>query len=98
MNEKRIVGTFDIPESMAQHLSDLLIKQGIRDRVLKNCTDDAAKFSQMENMLIPIEREINLIKMKISTEHVPEEYRSSMYVWNYDGYDIAGTKVYVFSA
>lgn len=90
------IGTFDIPEPLARELSDLLTKQTIRERLLNQNLSDPVKFEQIESMLMPITAKIEAIKLKITEEHVPDCYRSSIYSWNYDGWEAAGTQVVVY--
>lgn len=97
MNENQKVGTFVIPEEVAKELSDLLIKQTIRERVLVNVIDQPDKYKVAEENLIPIVSRIEAIKMNITKNYVPAEFRSSEYIWNYDGYEISGTSVAVYS-
>lgn len=93
-----IVDTFTIPEQVAKRLSDLLVKQSIREKLLDQNIENAEKYERMENMLVPIVAEINQLKNQITMEYVPEKYQSDMYVWNYDGYDIDGCTVYIHNA
>lgn len=83
-----VIDTFTIPEELAQELSDLLIKQSIRQNTVNSCVGDPEKYGQAEAMLIPITAEIDKIKYHISTELVPKKYRSSKYRWNFNGWEI----------
>lgn len=87
------VHTFEIPEELAHKLSDLLIKQGIRERLCANNMDDPVKFEQAEALLIPIVAEVDKIKNHITSEYVPAQYRFDQYTWNYLGWDIATNHV-----
>lgn len=93
-----IVDTFTIPEQVAKRLSELLVKQSIREKLLDQNIENAEKYERMESMLIPIVAEINQLKNQITMEYVPEKYQSDMYVWNYDGYEIDGCTVYIHNA
>lgn len=93
MNEQIIIGSFEIPEELAKELSELLTKQTIRERLLAQLIDEPVKYEKTEAMLIPVTARIEAIKVKITNEFVPEEYRSSEYIWNYDGFEVAGCKV-----
>ena len=95
MTDQTIVGSFTIPEELAQELSDLLTKQTIRERLLIQLIDDPVKYEQAENMLVPITAKIEAIKVKITNEYVPKHYRFAKYSWNYDGWEVAGNKVMV---
>ena len=97
MTEQIIVGSFNIPDELAKELSELLTKQTIRERILVQLVDDQVKFEQAEKMLIPITSKIEAIKIKITNEYVPNEFRSPKYVWNYDGYEVAGFTVNVLT-
>ena len=77
MKKQVVIGTFQIPEDLAKELSELLIKQTIRERVLVQLVEDPIKYEQTENLLIPITAKIEAIKIKITNEYVPEMYRSS---------------------
>lgn len=93
-----IVGTFDIPDDLAKELSDLLVKQTIREKMLLQVIDDPNKYAMMEKMLIPITSRIEAIKVKITRDYVPEKFNSESYMWNYDGYEIDGNSVQVLHA
>lgn len=97
MNEQIIVGRFSIPEELAKELSELLTKQTIRERLLIQLIDDPKKYEQAEELIIPITSKIEAIKIKITNEFVPDEYRSSKYVWNYDGWEVAENNVNVLT-
>ena len=97
MENQIMVGSFEIPEALAKELSELLTKQTIREKLLLQVMDDSVKFNQVEALLIPITAKIEAIKNKITNEYVPEQYCSAKYMWNYDGWEIAGNKVNVFT-
>lgn len=96
--EQHVVAEFTIPEELAQELSDLLVKQTIRERVLVQLVDQPEKYEEAENLLIPITRKIEAIKVKITKEYVPEKFNSAQYMWNYDGYDISENRVQIVTA
>ena len=96
MKEQVYVGSFEIPEELAKELSELLTKQTIRERLLVQLIDEPAKYEQAEAMLVPVTAKIEAIKVKITDEYVPTEYRSAEYMWNYDGFEVAGCCVNVF--
>jgi len=98
MNEQIIVGSFTIPEELAKELSELLTKQTIRERLLLQLIEDPVQYEQTEKMLIPVTSKIEAIKVKITNEYVPEEFQSSKYVWNYDGWEVAENKVNVLTS
>ena len=93
-----VVSTFEIPDELAKRLSDLLVQQSIREKVLANYIDDPAKYEQAESLLIPIVAEVESIKNMITREYVPVGYRSDEYMWNYDGYEIDGNRVQILSS
>lgn len=97
MNEtkQQIIDYFEIPEDLAIELSDLLIKQTIRERLLTQLINDQTKYEKAEEMLIPITTKIEAIKIKITKEYVPEKYNSTKYMWNYDGWEVDKNKVQV---
>ena len=92
----QIVGTFEIPEEIAKELSTLLVKQSIREKLLENVVNDPDKYNEIETMLIPLVKKIDVLKHKITNELVPEQFCDEKYMWNYDGFDIAGTTVQVY--
>ena len=96
--EQHVVAEFTIPEELAQELSDLLVKQTIRERVLVQLVDQPEKYEEAEKLLIPITRKIEAIKVKITKEYVPEKFNSAQYMWNYDGYDISENRVQIVTA
>ena len=95
---QQVVASFQIEEAVAKQLSELLIKQSIREKLLDQNINNPTKYEQMEQMLIPIVAEIEALKNHITNECVPAEYRSEQYVWNYDGYEIDGCTVYIYNA
>lgn len=97
MKNQIVVGSFEIPNELAKELSELLTKQTIRDRLLLNLIDEPAKYEEVEKMLIPITAKVEAIKMKITSEYVPEKYRNPKYIWNYDGYEVAGNSVQILT-
>jgi len=94
----KVISTFEIPDELARELSDLLTKQTIKERLLLQLLNDPEKYDQVENMLVPITARIEAIKLKITNEYVPDHYRFPQYMWNYQGYEIAGPYVDVMSA
>lgn len=97
MKEQVFVESFKIPNALAMELSELLTKQTIRERLLLQLLDDPVKYEQAESMLIPVTAKIEEIKVKITNEYVPEHYRFSNYVWNYDGWEVAGNEVHIYT-
>lgn len=92
---KKVIDHFEIPEELATELSDLLTRQTIRERLLSANTGDPVKFKELEDMLVPITSKIEAIKMRITSEFVPEQYRDERYSWNYDGWEVAKNTVQV---
>ena len=90
------VTTFEVPEEIAKKLSDLLTKQTIKERLLMQLTNEPEKFEAVEKMLIPITEEISALQIKITNEHIPEEYNSQEYIWNYDGWAVSQNKFSIF--
>lgn len=92
-----IVGSFNIPEELAKELSELLTKQSIREKLLLQLIEDPVKYEKAEEMLLPVVSKIEAIKIKITNEYVPAEYRSPNYIWNYDGWEVAGNSINVLT-
>lgn len=92
---QKVIDYFEIPDEMAQRLTDLLATQTIRERLLSNVIDQPAKYNEMEKELVKVVREVEAIKVNITKNYVPEKYNSPEYMWNYDGYDIDGNKVQI---
>ena len=93
--KQEVVDLFEIPDALAQELSELLTKQMIRERILIQVVGDNDKFAEIEKSLIPITSRIEFIKNKITTEYVPEKYSSNKYMWNYESYEIAKNQVQI---
>lgn len=94
---QQLVDTFEIPENIAKELSDLLAKQSIRERVLASVIGDPEKYEELEKQLIPVVQKIDALKTKITEEFVPDKY-DEHYVWNYNGFEVSGTKVQIYKA
>lgn len=90
-----IVDYFEIPDELAKELSDNLIKQTIRQRTLAELVNDPDRYNAAEKLLVPIVTRIEAIKVQITNQYVPIKYRSSEYMWNYDGYEIDGNHVQI---
>ena len=96
MNQiQKVIDHFEIPNELAQELSDLITKQIIRERLLVNLIGDADKYDSAEKMLMETVSQVEAIKKKITRDYVPEHYRSAQYMWNYDGYEIDGNNVQI---
>lgn len=94
--QQKVVGHFDIPEEIAKELSELLTKQMIREKLLRQIiTEDPSKYEEAEKVLIPVAAKVEAIKMRITNEFVPEQYRNPIYIWNYNGYEVDGCSVEV---
>lgn len=89
-------GSFEIPEELAKELSTLLAKQTIKEHLLENIISDKDKFDEVESQLVPIIQKIDAIKNKITSEYVPEQYRSEKYSWNFDGYEVSGNLLQIY--
>ena len=96
MSNQVLRGNFTIPDELARELSELLTKETIRTRVLTQVADDPNKFEKLEESLIPITSKIEAIKYRITNEFVPEHFRFSQYVWNYDGYEVSGNSIQIY--
>lgn len=92
---QQVVDNFEIPEDLAKELSELLVKQTIRERILLQLVADPDKFEEVEKSLIPITAKIEAIKNRITKEFVPEDYNSTKYMWNYESWEVARNKVQV---
>lgn len=92
---QQVIDNFEIPEDLAKELSELLVKQTIRERILLQLVADPDKFEEVEKSLIPITAKIEAIKNRITKEFVPEEYNSTKYMWNYESWEVARNKVQV---
>lgn len=90
-----VIDTFDIPEEMAKRLSDLLVTSSIRRNLLLELIDKPAKYEQVEAMLIPVEDEVSAIKSKITSELVPDKYRSERYTWYFAGLSLSGNECWI---
>lgn len=93
--KQKVIDYFEIPEDLAKRLTDLLATQSIRERLLLNLVDQPAKYKETEKELVKVVREIEAIKITITSTYVPERYNSSEYMWNYDGWDIDENKVQI---
>lgn len=94
--ENNVITEFEIPETLAKELSELLVKQSIRERLLLQLIDEPVKFEKYEKILIPIVSKIEAIKAKITSEYVPSEYASEEYSWNYNGWEISQNYCQIF--
>ena len=92
---QQVIDNFEIPEDLAKELSELLVKQTIRERILLQLVADPDKFEEVEKSLIPITSKVEAIKNRITKEFVPEEYNSTKYMWNYESWEVARNKVQV---
>ena len=92
---QQVIDNFEIPEDLAKELSELLVKQTIRERILLQLVADPDKFEEVEKSLIPITAKVEAIKNRITKEFVPEEYNSTKYMWNYESGEVARNKVQV---
>lgn len=92
------VGNFEIPDTIAHELSDLLIKQTIREKMLYQAIENknTGMYDELEKMLIPVTERIEALKIKITNEYVPSEFNDEKFVWNYDGYEVAKNVVNIY--
>lgn len=87
------IDTFEIPTEIAQNLTNLMTNQAINDRILSSVADQPEKYKAVMADQIKIQREIDALKYKITSEFVPDQYRFEQYSWNYNGIDVAGNEV-----
>lgn len=95
--KNEVLQTFTIPEELAERLSNLLVTQSIRERLLASLVGKP-EYEQVEQSLIALITEIDKLKNQITTDYVPPEYRSEEYQWNYDGYGISGNVISILYA
>jgi hypothetical protein len=94
--ENEIVAQFEIPEEMAKELSGLLTESAVKKGLLIDLVEMPARYEIIEKLVIALEDKITAIKNKITSEYVPQEYRTVDFSWNYDGYVTAGKTVHIF--
>ena len=92
------VTTFEVPESIAKRLSELLIKERVRKQLLAESVNDPSRFDELENLVIIIVSEIDKIKHDITTLYVPNQSRSEDYIWDYNGYEIDKNHFTIYKA
>lgn len=85
----------EIPDEMAKELSDLLIRQNIRENMLERCIDDPARYQKVEEMLVPINARIAFIQAIITQNYIPDVFKSDEYMWNYNGWEIDQNKIHI---
>jgi hypothetical protein len=90
---QRVVGHFEIPEELAKELSENLVRQTIKERLLLQLLDEPEKYIKVENDLVPITAKIEAIKMMITKKYVPNEYNEARFIWNYNGFEVDGNQV-----
>lgn len=93
-----IIDWFEIPEEIAKELSELLVKQSIRETMLQTMISDPVKYEQAEKLLIPVVSKVEALKATITRKYVPEKYRSDKFMWNYDGYEIDKNQVQILNS
>lgn len=91
--EHRIVDHVEIPDDIAKNLSDLLVKQVVRERILMASLSDPVKFEEAEKLLLPITEKIEMMKTRITQNLIPDRYNDPKYIWNYNGYAISENKI-----
>ena len=89
------VSTFEIPDELAQELSELMTIRSIRMNLLMSMVDQPSGYEQVEKSLIPIEEKLSAIKAKITEEYVPLPYRLAKYSWTFTGYFDGNTTVLI---
>lgn len=88
-----VIEMVPIPEELAKELSELLVKQTIRERVLVQLVGQPEKYEEAEKMLAPVVAKVEAIKVKITREYIPAKFNDPRYVWNFNGYEIDGAAV-----
>lgn len=94
----RVIDHFEIPEELAKELSELLIKESIRERLLIELLENPAQYEIAEQKLLPIKAKLEAIKVKITKEYVPEKYNDARYNWNYLGWEVAKNQIEILDS
>lgn len=95
MTNNTVVEYVEVPEELAQELSELLTKQTIRERLLMQNLNDVDAFEKIEALLVPITAKIEALKVKITSQHIPEKYQFERYIWNYEGWEVAQNRIQI---
>lgn len=95
---QRVIDQIEIPEDIAKELSDLLVKQVVRERVLLASLSDPVKFEEAEKLVLPITEKIEAMKTRITQSYIPEKYNDSKYIWNYNGYAVSQNKIEIIES
>ena len=90
------VEVFEIPEYLAKELSDLLVRESIRKKLLSEVLNDPVKYEQIEDLLAKATERIDEIKHLITIEYVPDEFHSEKFIWDYKGYSIDKNVVSIY--
>lgn len=90
-----VIDEFEIPDELAQELTALLTESSIKKSLLIELVEFPTKYEIIEKAVIILEDKISVLKNTITRQYVPEEYRTSEYSWNYDGYSSAGNVVQI---
>lgn len=90
------VEVFEIPEHLAKELSDLLVRESIRKKLLSEVLNDPVKYEQIEDLLAKATERIDEIKNLITVEFVPDEFQSEKFIWDYKGYSIDKNVVSIY--
>ena len=72
-----VIDHFEIPEELAKELSELLIKQSVREKLLLELLENPGQYEIAEQKLLPIKAKVEAMKVKITKEYVPEKYNNS---------------------
>lgn len=94
--DNTIVEVAEIPQSLAERLSKLLVKESIRRQLLNDSLNDPAKYELAEERLIPIVSEINEIKHLITEKYIPDDFKSDRFIWSFDGIEIDNNHVKIY--
>lgn len=90
-----IIDQFEIPDELAKELTALLTESSVKKSLLIELVEYPTKYEIIEKAVITLEDKISALKNTITREYVPEEYRTSEFSWNYDGYPTAGNIVQI---
>ena len=93
--ERVIVDTFEIPEELAQELSELNTTIDLRRQVLPDLIG-TEKYQPYEKETVKLLSRRQEIMSSITRDFVPEKYRTQKYSWNYNGYAAAKNSLEIF--
>lgn len=85
---QRTVGTFEIPDDIAQELTELMAKRDVYESLMIKSANDPAAFDVIESKLIDTVRKYDAVRNRITDDLLPDEFRNAAYTWTYRGYEI----------